>query len=77
MNAARVTVSAGGTISFDVDWYADISINISHVFADWSWFFKGLYKASSNGAIIVGYYNYFDSSPLSAHKEDVPVRTLP
>ena len=75
-NVARVTVSAGATISFDVAWYADISININEILGDWSWFFKGLYSASSNGAIIVGYYNYFDSSPLKAHKENVPVKTL-
>lgn len=78
----REAVSAGATISFDVAWCADISININGLSPSYLLFFKGLYSASSEGAIIVGYYNYFDSSPVatdsgSAEAEGLPIKLSP
>lgn len=69
-NISRQALAAGATISFDVAWHADISINIAAY--DWSWFFKGVYFGSSTGAVINGYYAYFDSSPLPLAREGGP-----
>ncbi len=63
-NINRGVIMPGNTYSFDVDMYADISLNIAEVYGQWTFFFKGIYRGSSNGALIVGYYNLFNSAPL-------------
>lgn len=77
-NISRQVLAPGNTVSFNAAWYADISINVAGLYPTWAFFFKGLYLASSNGAIITGYYNYFDSSPLtgasSAESQGAPIQ---
>ena len=76
-NVKRDVLFSGSTTSFDVAWYADISLNIQLAPPYWSFFFKGLYYGSSNGAVLVGYYNYFNSTPLLAGREKQPIQLRP
>jgi hypothetical protein len=69
---SRQVVASGGTTSFDVAWHADISLNAT-AGGSWAFFFKGIYDGSSNGAVIVGYYTFFDSTPLIGRGERPPV----
>jgi hypothetical protein len=76
----RVRVGVGTTFSFDVEWHADISINIEgpQPGPASAWFFQGTCSGGGpGGATILGYYTYFNSTPLGFQGGDEPIQRMP